>query len=155
MIAEKLQETLAALIHPLVEDAGLELVEIDIRQEQKRRILSVVIDKTNGVTIDDCAELSRRVSLLLDVEDPIPFMYHLEVGSPGVFRVLKSEGEIRRHLNERVKVTLETAIAGRKQLIGRLLNLDKQMVHLSVEEGDSEQIIDLDKIRKIQLYPDI
>jgi ribosome maturation factor RimP len=154
-ISEKLRATLTELIHPLAEDIGLELVEIDLRQEQQRQILDVIIDKTGGVTIDDCTELSRRVSLLLDMEDPIPFQYCLEVGSPGIFRVLKTETEIRHHLNARVKVVLDIAIEGRKRFVGRLLRLEQQVVHLSVEKEDFERAIDLDRIRKIQLFPDI
>jgi len=152
-ISANLLAELTELIRPLTEEAGLELLEIDLRQVQKRRILEIIIDKENGVTLDDCAELSRQVSLVLDVEDLIPFRYHLEVGSPGVFRELKTEAEIRRKLESRVKVELQTPLDGQKQIIGILKGYEEGVLFLSADQAELR--VGLDRIKKIQLFPDI
>ena len=84
----------------------LELVEVQFRQESSGWVLRVIIHKQGGVSVDDCARVSRELSHLLDVEDLIPQKYHLEVSSPGLDRPLKTERDFLRNKGEKVKLTV-------------------------------------------------
>ena len=95
------------LIEPLVADLGFELVEVLLRTEQVGLVLRVVIYKEEGVSLGDCTAVSREVSHLLEVEDPLPGAYHLEVSSPGLDRPLKTERDFARNLGKKVWVLFE------------------------------------------------
>src|ERR1700757_2492125 len=86
-----LRERLIALIEPLLAPLGYELVELEYSAGRAHALLRVFIDRESGVTLDDCAQVSREISTLLDVEDPIPSAYTLEVSSPGFDRVLRTQ----------------------------------------------------------------
>ncbi|MFH1215662.1 MAG: ribosome maturation factor RimP [Pseudomonadota bacterium] len=92
------------LIEPIVTDQGLEVVEVQFRREQVGWVLRIVIYRDGGVSIDDCARVSREVSHLLDVEDLIEQKFHLEVSSPGLDRPLKTGRDFARNLGKKVKV---------------------------------------------------
>ncbi|HTL91057.1 MAG TPA: ribosome maturation factor RimP, partial [Steroidobacteraceae bacterium] len=94
-----LRERLIALIEPLLARLGYELVELEYSAGRAHALLRVVIDRLDreaGVTLDDCAQVSREISALLDVEDPIPSAYTLEVSSPGFDRVLRTQAHFGR-----------------------------------------------------------
>jgi len=152
-LSESLSKVLTGIIEPLVRMAGLELVDIELRHESGRVILDVTVDKAGGISLNDCADLSRKVSLALDVEDPLPFQYHLQVGSPGIFRKLKSEREIARNLQARVKAVFNEPVSGFSSYIGILSRVENGRVAIRGEE--QELSVDLQQIKKIQLFPDI
>ncbi|MFH2133198.1 MAG: ribosome maturation factor RimP [bacterium] len=152
-LSENLSTVLSEIIEPLAHISGLELVEIRLRKESGDTILDVSIDKEGGVSIDDCAALSKKISLALDVEDPIPFSYHLEVGSPGIFRRLKSEKEIEKHVNERVKVVFHEPVSSHKKCVGILTRFQEHRVYIRMDNEELEA--DLQQIKTIQLFPDI
>ncbi|MBU2643394.1 ribosome maturation factor RimP [bacterium] len=152
-LSENLSKVLTEIIEPLAHISGLELVEIRLRKESGDTILDVSIDKEGGVSIDDCATLSKKISLALDVEDPIPFSYHLEVGSPGIFRRLKSEKEIEKHVNERVKAVFHEPVSGHKKCVGTLTRFQEHRVYIRMD--NEELVADLQQIKTIQLFPDI
>ncbi|NQU65869.1 MAG: ribosome maturation factor RimP [SAR324 cluster bacterium] len=153
LLSENLSNTLTELIQPLAQISGLELVEIALKQGDGYTILDVVIDKSGGVTIDDCATLSKKISLTLDIEDLIPFKYHLEVGSPGIFRKLKSDKEIENHVHERVKAVFFEPVSGHLKFVGTLVRFQDQKVFIQKES--EELVADLQQIKSIQLFPDI
>lgn len=103
-----------ALIRPVIEGAGLELVEVAFRRESGQRILRVVVDREGGVDVDTIAELAEHVSRRLDVEGFAPGPYALEVSSPG----------IERRVGDMVKVKTTTPVAGRTSLRGELVSAD-------------------------------
>ena len=141
------------IITPIVEAIGLELVEVSLRKENQRHILAVVIDKEGGISVDDCAKVSGKLSLILDIEDLIQHKYYLEVGSPGIFRELKTEKEFKSSLNKRVKAVFTEPVEGQAEFIGDLKGIAGGLVTLS---NKSQSItIDLERIKMIQLYPDI
>ncbi len=152
-LSDNLSRALTELIQPLAQISGLELVDIALKQEDGRSILDVVIDKTGGVSIDDCVTLSKKISLTLDVEDLIPFKYHLEVGSPGIFRKLKSDREIEKHIHERVKVVFLEPVSGHTKFVGTLTRFQDHRVYIRKES--EELVADLQQIKTIQLFPDI
>jgi ribosome maturation factor RimP len=100
---------------------GLEVVEVELRGGGKARMLRLVIDKPGGVTHDDCANLSREVGTILDVEDAIPgASYTLEVSSPGLDRKLTKAADFERFVGSRVKLTTRNPVAGGKHYEGKL-----------------------------------
>jgi ribosome maturation factor RimP len=152
-LSENISNQLIGLIEPLAENSGLELIEIGVKQANRKKILEIIIDKDGGISLDDCSALSQQISMVLDVEDIIPFPYDLEVGSPGIFRVLKSEKEISKNIDARVKVEFKAPVKGRKRFIGQLKMIDNQMV--SIINDQKEISINLEQIKKIQLHPKI
>ena len=106
MAQSMLLDRLHDIIEPIASDHGLELVEVQYRQEQHGWVLRIIIYKADGVSIDDCAKVSRETSHVLDVEDVIPYKYHLEVSSPGLDRPLTTTRDFERNLGKKVKITL-------------------------------------------------
>jgi ribosome maturation factor RimP len=99
-------ERLTAIIAPIVADHGLELVEVQYRQEEHGWVLRIIIYKREGVSLDDCSRVSRETAHVLDVEDVIPYKYHLEVSSPGLDRPLVTSRDFERNLGKKIKITL-------------------------------------------------
>ncbi len=107
MMERTLRETVAELVNDVVEHAGCELVDVEYVTENKRKVLRLLIDKQDGVTIDDCSDVSRAVEPLLDAADPISGPYDLEVSSPGTDRPISSDSDLRRNAGRLIEVTLK------------------------------------------------
>jgi ribosome maturation factor RimP len=140
---------------PILESLGMELVDIEFARAGRESVLRLFIDKEGGVTLDDCADVSRELSAILDVEDVIPGHYSLEVSSPGLDRPLKNPADYERFAGRLVKVRTYEALpddAGnkRKTFIGRLLGLVDGNVAMKLSEGQSASI-PLEKIAKANL----
>jgi ribosome maturation factor RimP len=144
-----LRERLIALIEPLVARLGFELVELEYAAGRGHGVLRLFIDRAAGVGLDECAHVSREVSALLDVEDPIPSAYTLEVSSPGFDRVLRTREHFGRFVGSRVFVELKEPRAGRRRYTGQLLTVDAAGIALAV---DHEQVaVAFDEIGKARL----
>ena len=128
-----LRERLIALIEPLLGRLGYELVQLDFSACRAHALLRLFIDRDAGVTLEDCALVSREVSALLDVDDPIPSAYTLEVSSPGFDRVLRTQAHFGRFVGSRVFVELKEPRAGRRRYTGTLLNVDEAGIALEVD----------------------
>lgn len=124
------------LVRPVVEGAGLELVDIAFRRESGRRVLSVVVDRDGGVDLDTIAELAEKVSRRLDVEGFAPGPYALEVSSPGIERSLRRPNEFQRCVGETVKVKTTTPIEGRTNITGELVSADDEAIVVAAENGE-------------------
>ena len=146
--------------------AGLEIVEVDLRGGGKARMLRIVIDKPNGVTHEDCANLSREVGTILDVEDVVPgSSYTLEVSSPGLDRKLIRAADYERFTGSRVKLTTRQPVNGDRHFEGKLesfregrLTIDVTPLRkkVKVSEGESRKLeIDLGNVEKANLVPEI
>ncbi len=140
---------------PLLDSLGLELVELEYRKEGQGMVLRLFIDKPGGVTLDDCADVSRELSEILDVEDVIHAHYNLEVSSPGLNRPLKKESDYTRYTGRLVKIRTFEMVADdagnkRKTFLGELLGLADGIVSVKLNEGQSAAI-PLDKIAKANL----
>ena len=146
-----LRERLIALIEPLVQRLGFELVELEYGGGRSHAVLRIFLDGPAGVTLDDCAKVSREISALLDVEDPIPCPFTLEVSSPGFDRVLRTRAHFDRFLGSRVFVELKEPRAGRRRYTGTLLSVDDGGIGLEV---DREQVaLTFSEIGKARLAP--
>jgi ribosome maturation factor RimP len=132
-MATTLRERLIALIEPLVGRLGYELVDLEYGAGRGHGVLRVFIDSASGVGVDDCERVSRETSALLDVEDPIPGAYTLEVSSPGFDRVLRTRAHFGRFVGSRVFVELKEPRDGRRRYTGQLLAVDDEGIALEVD----------------------
>jgi ribosome maturation factor RimP len=132
-MAMPLRERLFALIEPLLAQLGYELIELDYAPARGRGTLRIFIDRPEGIGLDDCERVSREVSALLDVEDPIPGAYSLEVSSPGADRVLRTRAHFDRFVGSRVHVELTAPREGRRRYTGTLAAVEDEGVVLEVD----------------------
>jgi ribosome maturation factor RimP len=128
-----LRERLIALIEPLAERLGYELVDLEYASGRTNATVRLFIDQPQGVGLDDCERMSRETSALLDVEDPIPTAYTLEVSSPGFDRVLRTQAHFGRFVGSRIFVELKAPRDGRRRYTGTLLSVDDSGIELEVD----------------------
>ncbi len=129
----ELKSKLMPVVEKVVLDHQLELVELDLFEAGKKPVLRVFVDKEGGVNIDDCSRLSRDLGNTFDLEDLIPFAYHLEVSSPGLDRPLKNKRDFERNLGRGVKIQLkDPSVLGRK-IIADIVSADEEKVTLELE----------------------
>jgi ribosome maturation factor RimP len=133
-MAGTVRERLIGLIEPLVGRLGYELVDVEYGTGHGRGTLRVFIDAAAGVQLADCERVSREISALFDVEDPIPAAYTLEVSSPGFDRVLRTREHFGRFVGSRVFVELKEPRAGRRRYTGQLLAVDDDGIALAVDQ---------------------
>ena len=140
-------EQIAELIAPTVEALGLELWGIELQQQGKYSLLRIYIEnREDGVGIEDCEKVSRQVSALLDVEDPISGEYTLEVSSPGMDRPLFTAEQFGLYVGKTVNIRLRTAMQGRRKFKGVIERVNEGVVDLLVDgESVAIQLTDLDK----------
>lgn len=161
MTAPALRDRVIALVEPLIEQLGFELVDLECAAGQGAGKLAIYIDlaparraagvteaaevtvgdpaadyRESGIGVEDCERVSREVSALLDVEDPMPGAYTLEVSSPGFDRVLAKPEHFRRFIGSRVKVELALARDGRRRYTGQLVAADDKSFGLEVDGED-------------------
>jgi len=130
------------------DEHGVEIFDIEICGRGKV-VLRVMIDKEGGVTLDDCARFSRSLGALLDVEDPLPRSYTLEVSSPGLDRPLRDREDFRKNLGKRARIITIEKIDNQNFFIGRILGVAGNIIMLSV--NNREVAIPLEKISKARL----
>ena len=148
--AVMLKDTLLDLLGPEVEALGYELVELDAPAPGGSGTLRIYIDRDEGVGLEDCERVSHRVSGLLDVEDPIPGQYVLEVSSPGLDRPLRTEDHFRRQAGQLVKIVLASGRPGRRRYKGRILGVDDGVLEIDVDgEGVSLSLSDIESARLV------
>ena len=130
-----IDESLRAVIEPIVRDHGLEMVDACLRSGRGRGLLRIVLDTSKGdgrVTVDQCAQVSREVGRALDVSDLIPGAYMLEVCSPGVDRTLGRVVDFERAVGGRVSIETRTPLEGRSRFKGELVEFVGDELHLQV-----------------------
>jgi ribosome maturation factor RimP len=128
---------LDGLVRTVVEDAGLELVEVSFGKEQGRRVLNVSVDREGGVDLEAIADVNRRIARRLDLEGFDPGPYSLEVGSPGIERPLRSPEEFARRVGERVKVKTTRPVDGARTVVGTILAADEQQLKIATDEEEA------------------
>lgn len=126
------KERLIEMLEPAVAAMGFELADLDAHFG-RRGLLRLYIDREGGVTLDDCQRVSEQIGALLDVEDPLPGSYVLEVSSPGFDRRLRTLAHFERFKGEPAKVELRDAIDGRRRFSGRLVGVEGSDVLLEVD----------------------
>ncbi|MEE4361346.1 MAG: ribosome maturation factor RimP [Pseudomonadales bacterium] len=142
---------LRALIAPVVASADCRLWGIELAQQGRRSSLTIYIDREDGVTIEDCETVSRRVSAVLDVEDPLEGEYRLEVSSPGMDRILFDPEQYAESVGETVDVRLIRPFEGRRKLVGVIAGVEEDEVVLRVDED--EYVLPLEWIQRARIVP--
>lgn len=136
MAAAAGRDELIGLLEPLIEQLGYELVDVEW-SAGRNGVLRIFIDhvtpERGHIGIEDCEEVSRAVSALMDVEDPLPGAYTLEVSSPGFDRLLRKPAHFARFTGERIWVELKTARAGRKRYTGTLEACNDSGIEMAVD----------------------
>jgi ribosome maturation factor RimP len=144
---------LKALLAPLVARMGYELWGLEYRAGKRSALLRLFIDSESGISLDDCTEVSRQVSALLDVEDPIRVPYTLEVSSPGVDRPLFESGQYARYVGRQARVRTQWPVGGQRNFAGEIVSADDRSVTLRV---DGEEVrVPLDAIARGRLVGEI
>lgn len=131
---------LTGLIEPVVNRMGFELWGIEYRPQTASALLRVYIDKPEGITLDDCGDVSAQLSSLLDVEDCIVTQYTLEVSSPGMDRLLMKPEHYLTYRGSRVRVKLNQMVDGRRKLVGKLIDSDGQTVTIAEQDDESIRV---------------
>ncbi|HCK0542228.1 TPA: ribosome maturation factor RimP [Pseudomonas aeruginosa] len=144
-------EQLQALLAPVVEALGYECWGVEFISQGRHSVLRVYIDRPEGILIDDCEAVSRQVSGILDVEDPISGEYTLEVSSPGMDRPLFTLERFAKHAGEQVKIRLRSPYEGRRNYQGILRGVEEQDVVVLVD--DHEYLLPIDSIDKANIIP--
>ncbi len=138
---------------PLIDEMGLELVEIQFRQESGW-VLRIFVDGKEGVSVGNCASISRQVGTYLEVEDIIRHAYTLEVSSPGAERPLKRLEDFVRFSGKKVRVKLSEPVDDRRVFCGILTGVDEKnnKITLAVDDSDAKQMdFDLQAIARARL----
>jgi ribosome maturation factor RimP len=150
-------EQVAQEIQKIVESEGLELVHIDYRKQGRSFLLRVDIDKEGGVTLEDCSLISQQVSTWLDVEDPIPAEYELQVSSPGLDRKFYRTSDYEKFVGRLIRVKTSKAIRGLHVIVGRLKSFDGQIVVVTdpVMKKDADYEVPLADIKETRLEVEI
>lgn len=148
-----MNKRLVNLLEPLVTELGYEFVGLEQSSNPKNALLRIYIDRPEvGVTVDDCGLVSREISALMDVEDPIKGEYTLEVSSPGLDRPLFTPSHYADVVGQAIKITVFAPIDGRRRFNGSLLSADDDG---AVLEQDGEPVrFDYDNVAKARLVPD-
>jgi ribosome maturation factor RimP len=146
-----LERQLNELLEAPVAASGYELVGLEFIRAGAHSTLRIYIDHENGITVDDCAEVSHQVSAVLDVEDPISVAYNLEVSSPGLERPLFKAAHYEQFIGHEVSIVLKMAIGNRRKWKGIIHSIEGETVTVVVD-GQEEQFV-LSNISKANLIP--
>ncbi len=128
------------MLRPAVEEVGVELLGIEFVSAGKHSILRIFIDHENGINVDNCAEVSRQVGAILDVEDPISTEYNLEVSSPGLDRPLFTLEHYQAVIGETVNVRLSLPLNGRRKFKGKLETIENDNLIVTVD-GEAYELV--------------
>ncbi len=141
-------DELASLLEPTIERLGYELSDLEANLGGRGGVVRIFIDHPDGISLDDCEKVSLAVSAMLDVEDPLPGQYNLEVSSPGLDRKLTKSKHFQRFAGETVKVQMRFPIEGRKRFRGPLVSSDDENIVVEVDgESHSLPIATIDTAR--------
>lgn len=154
-MAKMILDRLNGLLTPCVEALGYELADLELKRERRGQVLRLFIDQESGIALDDCELVSGQVSALLDVEDPIPGHYNLEVSSPGLDRKLAKPEHFDRFAGRRVQVRMRRDHHGRRRFGGTLLERKGEYIVVDVTDGTGRVELSLDDIKVARLAPEV
>jgi len=146
-----LEQKLEEMLKPTIESMGFDFWGCEYLPAGKNSTLRIYIDKSQGVTVDDCGDVSRQVSAIMDVEDPIASAYMLEVSSPGVDRPLMKPEQFSAYQGEEVQVRTSMAVMGRKRFKGLMEKVLEDAIEVEVDGEIYE--IPFNMIEKANLVP--
>ncbi len=137
----KFEHKLTDMLRPAVEEVGKELLGIEYISAGNNSVLRLFIDHENGIDVDDCAEVSRQVGAILDVEDPISSEFNLEVSSPGLDRPLFDKPHYEAVIGEIIEVKLSIPLNGRRKFKGNLVAVENDTLVVTVDGEDYDLVL--------------
>lgn len=144
---EEMEHKITELVAPILDDMGLELYNVNFYPAGRRSILRIFVDRQGGgVTIADCASVSRELSAILDVEDPIPTSYALEVSSPGATRRLKSERDFERSIGRTVFIETSEPVENLRTFRGVLVAFENDEAVIEVQQKEKKREVSKSKV---------
>jgi len=146
------QTHLWELFEPVVKGMGYDLIEIEHFPNPKHGVLRLYIDKEDGVNVDDCSSVSRQISALIDVEDPVSGQFNLEISSPGSDRPLRRLVDFQRFVGSLVKLKTVMPLQGQRNFKGRLLEVSEETI--VIETDDEEISLPMSTIDKARIVPE-
>jgi ribosome maturation factor RimP len=153
-MSQRAEETVREMADRVAEAAGLEVYDVDLGRSGSRWILTVYLDRPGGsVGLADCQAVSEQLSVELEQADPIPHAYTLEVSSPGMDRLLRTETHWQRSTGARVRFALKAAREGRRRFRGRLLSVNQGRATVQVDDGGVEAF-DLGDVQSARVEPE-
>ncbi len=153
LLMRRIPQNIQVLIEPVVASLGYELLGIEYLMQGKHTLLRIYIDSGEGITLDDCTQVSHQVSGLLDVEDIVKGQFNLEVSSPGLDRPLFTLEQFQRYIGSNIKVRLSMPVENRRKCVGRLCAVDEKDIVLDID--GVELHLNFDNIEKANIVPDI
>lgn len=144
-----LLDRLSQLIEPIVLELNYELYHIEYVREQNENYLRVYIDKPEGIFLEDCEKVSRRISDVLDETDPVEDAYYLEVSSPGIERILYNDNHLAKYIHNNVVIKLSKLFNGSRKFEGELLEFNDNSIIIKNEISNID--IPRDRVKKIIL----
>jgi ribosome maturation factor RimP len=145
------EKELESLFAPTVGALGCRIWGVEYLSQGKRSMLRIFIDRDEGVSVEDCERVSKQVSALLDVEDPLGPAYTLEVSSPGLDRLLMKPEHYVECVGEVVDLRLNFAFEGRRHFVGRMVGYEDDEVVIQVE--DTEFVFPLENVQRARIVP--
>lgn len=129
----RVEQKIEALLKPTIESMGFDLWGIEYMPAGRHTLLRVYVDKEGGITVDECADVSRQVGAIMDVDDPISSEYRLEISSPGMDRLLFRPEQYARYKGKTVQVRTAVSVLGRRKLKGPMVDVSDTMVVIEVD----------------------
>ena len=149
MAYNKTEKEVKELITPIIDERGITLWDIEFKKEGPSYVLRIYLDKDGGIGINDCEEVSRALSVVLDEKDPIPQAYMLEVSSAGLDRIIKYDFHFEKCMGKNVDVKLFANLDGVKEFTAKLTGFDGENV--TMEKDGSEIALPFNKISSLRL----
>lgn len=153
-----IRSQLIGIVEPVCESSGYELVDLRYQREQGGWVVRIFIDRSGGtdapIGFADCEQVSRELSAVLDVEDPLPSAYSLEVSSPGVERPLRTAAHFRRYAGRGAKVVLEQGLDGRRNFKGTVEGFDEPSEKILIRVDGEQFALPLSDVRTARLVVD-
>ncbi len=145
------EKLLSDLLKPVIEDMGFVFWGLEYMPQKNGALMRVYIDSPEGISVDHCADVSREISAVMDVEDPIKSAYVLEVSSPGMDRVLFNRHQFAMYIGKSVQVKLAQPVDGARNVKGIITEIAEQKITVSNEQKSYQ--FDIDNVMKARLKP--
>ncbi|MBI4844177.1 MAG: ribosome maturation factor RimP [Nitrospirae bacterium] len=154
MDIKSLENKIRGMIEPVVESLGMRLFDLKIGKARGRYLLRIFIDKEEGISLADCELASHEIEAILDVEDPIPYSYVLEVSSPGLDRPMKLAEDYKKYSGRTVRVVTNDPVNKQNFFVGKILESDNASVTLLLTNNEKIRI-SLENISKARLEVEV
>jgi len=146
-------DRVVSLVEPVIEDEGYTLVDVTYRREPVGWVLRAYVDREGGITVGECAQISRRIGDLIEAKNLIEQSYTLEVSSPGLDRPLKEDRDFKWALGKKVRVLKKNPEKGQRDLIGRLVHYSGDSI--TIDQDGEVMIVPIEEIAKASIFVEI